>query len=131
MTIGDRLRQIRAEKKISQAEVARKTGLLRCYVSRVENGHTVPGVETLEKFAHALEVPMYQLFYDSAEPPEPPPLPADESSRGPVWGASGKDADILAKFRRVFSRLTEDDLGLVFYVAQKMQRRKVAPADET
>ncbi len=58
--IGERLRTQREEKKGSQGDIEKKTGLLRCYVSRVENGHTVPAVETLEKFARALEVPMYQ-----------------------------------------------------------------------
>jgi transcriptional regulator with XRE-family HTH domain len=58
MIIGDRLRALREEKKFSQGDIEKKTGLLRCYVSRVENGHTVPSVETLEKFARALEVPM-------------------------------------------------------------------------
>ena len=64
MMIGDRLRVMREGKNISQGEVEKRTGLLRCYISRVENGHTVPAVETLEKFARALEIPLYQLFYD-------------------------------------------------------------------
>jgi transcriptional regulator with XRE-family HTH domain len=51
MIIGDRLRVLREQKKFSQGEIERRTGLLRCYISRVENGHTVPAVETLEKFA--------------------------------------------------------------------------------
>jgi transcriptional regulator with XRE-family HTH domain len=62
MVIGDRLRALREEKKFLQGEIEKRTGLLRCYISRVENGHTVPAVETLEKFARALEVPMYQLL---------------------------------------------------------------------
>lgn len=125
MVIGERLKQIRAQKKFSQADIERETGLLRCYISRVENGHTVPSVETLEKFAHALQVPMYQLFYDSEEPPEIPNLPKHEPADDSLWGSSGPDARILAKFRRLFSRLEQDDLGLVFLMAQKMQRRKV------
>ncbi len=125
MVIGERLRQIRAQKKLSQADVERETGLLRCYISRVENGHTVPSVETLEKFAHALQVPMYQLFYDSEEPPEIPDLAKREPGDDTLWGSSGADARILAKFRRLFSRLEEDDLGLVFLMAQKMHRRKL------
>ncbi len=72
MIIGDHLRAIREEKKFSQGEIEKRTGLLRCYISRVENGHTVPAVETLEKFARALEVPLYQLFYDSDKPPALP-----------------------------------------------------------
>jgi transcriptional regulator with XRE-family HTH domain len=64
MVIGDRLRTLRETKNFSQGEIEKRTGLLRCYISRVENGHTVPAVETLEKFARALDVPIYQLFYD-------------------------------------------------------------------
>jgi transcriptional regulator with XRE-family HTH domain len=75
MLIGKRLRALREEKKLSQGDVEKRTGLLRCYISRVENGHTVPAIETLEKCARALEIPMYQLFYDGAEPPKPPVLP--------------------------------------------------------
>ena len=125
MQIGQRLRTLREEKNFSQGDIEKATGLLRCYVSRVENGHTVPSVETLEKFAHALQVPMYQLFYDSEEPPEIPDLPKREPADDILWGSSGPDARILAKFRRLFSRLEQDDLGLVFLMAQKMQRRKL------
>jgi len=56
MLIGDRLRELREEKKLSQGDIEKRTGLLRCYISRVENGHTVPAVETLEKLARALEI---------------------------------------------------------------------------
>jgi transcriptional regulator with XRE-family HTH domain len=62
MVIGERLRALRDERKFSQGEIEKRTGLLRCYISRVEHGYTVPAVETLEKFARALEVPMYKLF---------------------------------------------------------------------
>ena len=59
MLIGDRLRAIREAKKLSQGDIERRSGLLRPYLSRIEN-HTVPSVETLEKLARALEVPLYQ-----------------------------------------------------------------------
>ena len=62
MIIGDRLRAMREEKHFSQGDIEKKTGLLRCYISRVENGLTVPAIETLEKMARALEVPLYRLF---------------------------------------------------------------------
>ena len=75
MIIGDRLRAMREEKKLSQGDVEKRTGLLRCYISRVENGHTVPAIETLEKLARALECPLYQLFYDGEEPPKLSNLP--------------------------------------------------------
>jgi transcriptional regulator with XRE-family HTH domain len=124
MVIGDRLRVLREEKKFSQGEIEKRTGLLRCYISRVENGHTVPAVETLEKFARALEVPMYQLFYDGEEPPKLPKLPKRKSVDDIAWGSKGKDAILLAKFCRLFSRMEEGDLGMVLFMAQKMARRK-------
>src|SRR5450631_2812457 len=124
MIIGDRLRVLREQKKLSQGEIEKRTGLLRCYISRVENGHTVPAVETLEKFARALEVPMYQLFYDGEEPPKLSNLPKRKSADDIVWGDSGKDAITLVKFCRLFGRMKEDDMGLVLFMAQKMAKRK-------
>jgi len=122
--IGDRLRVLREEKKLSQGDIEKKTGLLRCYVSRVENGHTVPAVETLEKFARALEVPMYQLFYDGEQPPKLPNLLKRKSADDIVWGNSGKDALMLAKFCRLFGRMEEDDRKVLFFMAQKMAKQK-------
>lgn len=124
MVIGDRLRELREDKKFSQGEIEKRTGLLRCYISRVENGYTVPAVETLEKFARALEVPVYQLFYDGEEPPKLPHLPKRKSADDIAWGSSGKDARMLGKFLRLFSKMDEGDLKLLFFVAQKMARPK-------
>jgi len=124
MIIGKRLRELRDEKKLSQGDIEKRTGLLRCYISRVENGHTIPAVETLEKFARALEVPLYQLFYDLDEPPKLPNLPARKTSADVACGNEGKDARLLAQFSRLFSRLENGDLALVLFMAQVMARRK-------
>ena len=124
MIIGERLRSLREEKKLSQGDVEKRTGLLRCYISRVENGHTVPAIETLEKMARALEVPMYQLFYDGEEPPTLPNLPKRKSADDIAWGSKGKDARMLAKFCRLFSQMEEGDLKLVLFMTQKMANRK-------
>jgi transcriptional regulator with XRE-family HTH domain len=123
MIIGDRLRALREEKKLSQGDIEKRTGLLRCYISRVENGHTVPAIETLEKMARALEVPLYQLFYDGEEPPELPNLPKRKSSDDIAWGSSGKEARILFKFRRLMGRIDEADRRLLLYMAQKLATR--------
>jgi transcriptional regulator with XRE-family HTH domain len=125
MIIGDRLHALREEKKFSQGDIEKKSGLLRCYISRVEHGHTVPALETLEKFARALDVPMYQLFYEGEEPPKLPNLPRLKTGDDIAWDSKGKDARLLAKFCRLFNRMGEDDLGTVLFVAQKMARRKV------
>jgi transcriptional regulator with XRE-family HTH domain len=122
--IGDRLRTMREEKHFSQGDIEKKTGLLRCYISRVENGHTVPAIETLEKMARALEVPMYQLFYDGEEPPKLPNLPKRKSSDDIAWGSSGKDARFLSKLRRLLGKAEEADRKILLYLAQKMAQAK-------
>jgi len=122
--IGDRLRAVREEKKISQGEVEKRTGLLRCYISRVENGHTVPAVETLEKFARALEMPLYQLFYDGEEQPELPNLRKRKTAAGIAWGSSGKEARLLFRLRRLLSRVNQRDRNLLLAMAQGMTKQK-------
>jgi transcriptional regulator with XRE-family HTH domain len=122
--IGDQLRAMREEKQLSQGDIEKRTGLLRCYISRVENGHTVPAIETLEKMARALEVPMYRLFYDGEEPPTLPNLPKRKSSDDIAWGSSGKDARYLGKLRRLLARSEDGDRKLLLYMAQKMAGTK-------
>ena len=123
MIIGDRLRDMREQKKLSQGNIEKRTGLLRCYISRVENGHTVPAIETLEKLARAMEIPMYQLFYDGEEPPKLPNLPKRKSSDDIAWGSSGKDSRYLGKLRRLLAKTEEADRKLLLYMAQKMAKR--------
>jgi len=122
MLITDRLRQLREAKKMSQGDIEQKTGLLRCYISRVENGHTIPAVETLEKFARALDVPMYQLFYDGDKPPKAIDLPKENSK---LFGSSGKgkDARILHKLQRYLGALKPQQVDLVLAVASKMAKQ--------
>src|SRR5215831_17453740 len=93
MVIGDRLRELRDTKKFSQGDMEKKTGLLRCYISRVENGHTVPTLETLQKLARALEVPLYRLFYDGEAPPSLENLPRRKTADEIAWGHSRKMLD--------------------------------------
>ncbi len=123
MIIGDRLRVMREEKKLSQGDIEKRTGLLRCYISRVENGHTVPAIETLEKMARALEVPLYQLFYEGEEPPKLPILLKRKSSDETAWGSTGKDARYLNKLRRLLAKSDDEHRKLVMHMAQKMARR--------
>ena len=107
---------------MSQGDVERRTGLLRCYISRVENGHTIPAIETLEKLAHAMEVPLYKIFYEGQEPPKPLSIPKHARTNEIAWGSSGKDALMLGNFRRLLGRLKEPDRRLLLHMAQKMAR---------
>jgi len=126
MVIGDRIRSIREERKLSQGDIEKRTGLLRCYVSRVENGHIMPAVETIEKLARALEVPVYQLFYDGDKPPELPNLLKRKTADDIAWGSAGKDARFLTKFRRLLAKTTDRERMLLLSMAQKMATNKLA-----
>ena len=123
MIIGDRLREMREAKKLSQGDIEKRTGLLRCYISRVENGHTVPAIETLEKLARALEVPLYQLFYEGEEPPKLPNLLKRKSSDDTAWGSTGKEGRFLNKLRRLLGKANEQDRKVILFMAQKMATR--------
>jgi transcriptional regulator with XRE-family HTH domain len=124
MVIGERLRELREQKKLSQRQIEDRSGLLRAYLSRVENGHTVPAIETLEKWAKALEVPMYQLFYEGDKPPEPSTLRVWKSPEETIWGNSGEDAVLLKKLRRLLRKIEEPNRKIILQMAAKMARRK-------
>ena len=79
----------------------------------------MPSVETLEKLARALEIPLYEIFYDGDQPPSPP-LPASKSQAHALWGSSGKDAKTLAEFRRHLARTPERGRNLLLFIATKM-----------
>jgi len=121
MLIGQRLKELREAKNLSQGDIEQRTGLLRCYTSRVENGHTVPSIETLEKYARALDVPLYKLFYEGKERPKKLTLPTTKSE--PAWGASGDDRRELRRFAKVLGRMDDRKRGLLLNMAMRMARR--------
>ncbi|MGH9733256.1 MAG: helix-turn-helix domain-containing protein [Candidatus Acidiferrales bacterium] len=120
MMIGQRLRKLRESKNLSQGDVEKRTGLLRCYTSRVENGHTVPTVETLEKYARALEIPTYRFFYEGDKPPEKLQLPVTQDGDG--WGASGAAQRELRAFAKLLSRMDDNKRKLLLVAATWMAR---------
>jgi len=123
MIIGDQLRALREQQKLSQGDIEKRTGLLRCYVSRVENGHTVPSIGTLQKWARALNVPLYQIFYEGEDSPAPQTLTTEKSG---LWGSEGKDARYLYQLRRTLSRTRERDRQLLLQMARKLARTRAA-----
>jgi transcriptional regulator with XRE-family HTH domain len=121
MEIGEKLKAIREQKDLSQGDVEKRTGLLRCYISRVENGHTVPAIETIEKLARAMEVPMYALFYETK--------PTASQSLKPAatgWGSSRRDARTFLRFRRLMGRMKAGHQTLLLHMAQKMAQKKAS-----
>ena len=121
MLIGQRLREIRESKNLSQGDIERQTGLLRCYTSRVEHGHTVPTIETLEKYAVALGVPTYRIFYEGNKSPKLQ-FPAVENGEA-LWGGEGKSRDELRLFSSALSQMNEKDRKLLLALATGFSRR--------
>ncbi len=119
MVVGERIKAIREAKKLTQEDLERRAGLLRFYTSRVENGHTVPSVQTMERFAKALEVPVYRLFYDGEVDPSKLKLPVSKDN-DPAWGANGREGKWLREFSRFLSRMNERDRKLLLTLAIKM-----------
>ncbi len=116
MLIGDCIRALREAKKLSQGDIEKRSGLKRAYISRVEHGHTVSSVATLEKLARALEVPLYQLFYEGEEPPKLPHLPKRKTAEEIALAVPAK------RPRRLLGRM-DSYRKLLLHVAQKMTRR--------
>jgi transcriptional regulator with XRE-family HTH domain len=120
MLIGEKLKELRVTRRLSQGDIEKRTGLIRCYTSRVENGHTVPTVDTLEKYARALEIPLYRFFYDGAEPPAKlGVLLAQEKNRG----EQGKDFQLFRKFIQLLARMRVRDRALLVDLARRMAIR--------
>jgi len=120
MEIGQKLRQLREEKNLSQGDIEQKTGLFRCYTSRVENGYTVPSVETLEKFAGALEIPLYRFFTDG-EKVKMMKLPTTNAES--AWEVDGARRREIRLFAKALSRMDDRNQRLLLHLAQKMARR--------
>jgi transcriptional regulator with XRE-family HTH domain len=118
MDIGRRLRELREHRKMSQGDIEHKTGLLRCYISRVENGHTVPVIETLEKMARALDVPLYALLYERKGEAK------SEKEEGEVsdWASQGKGARQFRKFRQAVAEMSAEDRNTFMFMAEKVAR---------
>jgi transcriptional regulator with XRE-family HTH domain len=122
MLIGQRLKELRELKRLSQGDLEKRTGLLRCYTSRVENGHTVPNIETLEKYARALEIPTYRLFYEGDQPPEKLKLPSAADDKA-MWGSKESERRELRTFAKTLARLNEQQRRLLLAMAQRMAHR--------
>jgi transcriptional regulator with XRE-family HTH domain len=118
LMIGERLRTIRDSKNLSQGDIEKRTGLLRCYTSRVENGHTVPSLDTLAKYSQALEIPMYQLFYEGNEPKVVKALKAKKET---ISVSDRREVELLG---RRSAKLSDRDKGLVRLTVSKLTNIK-------
>src|ERR1700751_6428280 len=122
MIIGDRLKMLREVMKLSQGDIEVRTGLLRCYPSRVENGHTIPSLETLEKYARGLGIPMYQLVYDGKELPA---LPKPRKARATnSWESSRAGVRLMNKLIPLIAKMAKPDRDLILFLAGKVAHKQ-------
>jgi transcriptional regulator with XRE-family HTH domain len=108
MKIGTTIRGHRLQKGLSQGDIEKKTGLLRCYLSRVENGHTVPSLDTLSKIAQALDLPIAQFFSEDS-------MHRDISTQK----VSDEELKFLTQIRRYSTNLNESDRKLLLAMVKK------------
>ena len=113
VNIGEVIRSYRNDRGLSQGDIERRTGLLRCYLSRVENGHTVPSLETLAKIAEAMEINLADFFpgSDTAQ---------DRETKKILGELSEEEIRFLGDIKKYSSTLTEDDKKLVLAMIRKM-----------
>ena len=111
MNIGETIRSYRLQKGMSQGDIEKRTGLLRCYLSRVENGHTIPSLDTLAKIASAMDIPLAQFFADHNSD-------ASNGKHLPQW--SEDEVRFLTQFRRYSNNLNDSDRKLVLAMVKKL-----------
>lgn len=120
-TIGERIRQLRIEKGLSQGDIEKASGLPTCYISRVERGYTVPSLRNLERFASALDVPFYKLFCNRDGDPASCQTPrrtleelADDA------GHPGAEARLLLRLRGLARKMTDADRAFFIEVVSRL-----------
>jgi transcriptional regulator with XRE-family HTH domain len=119
MLVGERLKAFRKSKQLPQIHIEQMTGLLRCYVSRVENGYTVPSIATLERWSRALEISLSQLFAENGEAAQPLCMP--NNSEAPKLSRSAMKS--LRRIEVAFTRMKSRDIALVTHMARKLADR--------
>jgi len=106
--IGTTIRDYRLQKGMSQGDIEKRTGLLRCYLSRVENGHTVPSLETLQKIAGALDLQLSQFFAEETVSREVSTLNLSE-----------EEIRFLTQVQRYAANLSDSDRRLLLAMVRK------------
>jgi len=121
VNIGEVIRSYRGQRGLSQGDIERRTGLLRCYLSRVENGHTVPSLETLAKIAEAMDISLADFFPGTE-------TPRDKETQKMLGELSQDEIRFLVEIKRYSSTLSDGDKRLVLAMIRKMATMIPPPA---
>jgi transcriptional regulator with XRE-family HTH domain len=113
VNIGEVIKSYRSQRGLSQGDIERRTGLLRCYLSRVENGHTVPSLETLAKIAQAMDISLADFFPGTE-------TPRDKETQRMLGELSGDEIRFLAEIKKYSNTLSDGDKRLVVAMIRKM-----------
>ena len=113
VNIGEVIKTYRSQRGLSQGDIERRTGLLRCYLSRVENGHTVPSLETLAKIAEAMEISLADFFPGTE-------TPRDKETQKMLGELSQDEIRFLAEIKKYSTSLSDGDKRLVLAMIRKM-----------
>lgn len=123
MMVGQRLRELRKTKRLSQLDIEKRTGIFRCYISQLEHGFATPSIKTLAKLARALEIPLYRLFYEHNEPaklPRSPELSRRKPTRRDSFGVRDNEVRYLNKLHRALKGIEEPNRRLLIDLATRM-----------
>ena len=113
VNIGEVIKSYRSQRGLSQGDIERRTGLLRCYLSRVENGHTVPSLETLAKIAEAMDISLADFFPGTE-------TPRDRETQKALGELSQDEIRFLAEIKKYSTTLSDGDKRLVLAMIRKM-----------
>ncbi|MGB8012193.1 MAG: helix-turn-helix transcriptional regulator [Terriglobales bacterium] len=111
MNIGETIRNFRLQRSMSQGDIEKRTGLLRCYLSRVENGHTIPSLDTLAKIAGAMDLALSQFFSEGH---------SNGHGHKGLPQLSDDEVRFLSQMRRYSANLNDSDRKLVLAMVKKM-----------
>jgi len=124
MQIGHRLRELREAKNLSQGDIEQRTGLMRCYTSRIENERTVPSIGTLAKYARALDLPLHMFFRERDESAtKSPSMPVTELAER-LWGTNDTEFFELVSLAKALSRMDGRNRRLLLELAHRLAQAK-------
>lgn len=103
MNVGIVIRNFRLKRGLSQGDLEKRTGLMRCYISRVENGHTIPSIETLTRIARALDAQLADLLTD-----------------GPAGTGDPNEQQFLEEMRRYLPELSPNEREQVLEMVRRL-----------
>lgn len=117
MLIGQRLRELRETRDLTQDDIARRTGFSRPYVSCIENGRAIPSIATLERWARGLSMKLFQVLYEDKKPIKPE---KSSSKSGKMPRNFDRLSRELHRLRRILAQMNDKERKLLLSMADQM-----------